>query len=35
MHMAEFIKLIKMPIIIFYGDNISYKASDNPGHGWR
>ena len=34
--MAEFMKLTKIPIIIFYGDNIPEKPSDNPGQdGWR
>jgi pimeloyl-ACP methyl ester carboxylesterase len=34
--MAEFAKLIKIPIIIFYGDNIPEKPSDIPGQdGWR
>jgi len=33
---AEFMKLTKIPIIIFYGDNIPDKPSDNPGQdGWR
>ena len=39
--MAEFMKLTKIPIIIFYGDNIPETPSDNPGvdvggeFGWR
>ena len=34
--MAEFMKLTKIPIIIFYGDFIPEKPSDNPGQdGWR
>lgn len=34
--MAEFVKLTKVPIIIFYGDFIPEKPSDNPGQdGWR
>ena len=34
--MAEFTKLTKIPIIIFYGDNIPEKPSDIPGQdGWR
>jgi pimeloyl-ACP methyl ester carboxylesterase len=34
--MAEFIKLTKIPIIIFYGDFIPEKPTDNPGQdGWR
>ena len=34
--MAEFMKLTKIPIIIFYGDFIPDKPSDNPGQdGWR
>jgi pimeloyl-ACP methyl ester carboxylesterase len=33
---AEFLKLTKIPIIIFYGDFIPEKPSDNPGQdGWR
>ncbi|HYM76038.1 MAG TPA: alpha/beta fold hydrolase [Candidatus Dormibacteraeota bacterium] len=33
---AEFIKLTKIPIIIFYGDNIPEKPTENPGQdGWR
>lgn len=36
MPMAEFMKLTKIPIIIFYGDNIPDKPSDQPGQdGWR
>jgi pimeloyl-ACP methyl ester carboxylesterase len=34
--MAEFTKLTKIPIIIYYGDFIPAKPSDNPGQdGWR
>ena len=34
--MAEFTKLTKIPIIIFYGDFIPAKPSDIPGQdGWR
>jgi hypothetical protein len=34
--MAEFMKLTRIPIIIFYGDFIPEKPSDNPGQdGWR
>jgi pimeloyl-ACP methyl ester carboxylesterase len=34
--MAEFMKLTKLPIMIFYGDFIPEKPSDNPGQdGWR
>ena len=34
--MAEFMKLTKIPIRIFYGDFIPDKPSDNPGQdGWR
>ena len=34
--LAEFMKLTKIPIIIFYGDFIPEKPSDNPGQdGWR
>lgn len=33
---AEFMKLTKIPIIIFYGDNIPEKPSANPGEdSWR
>jgi pimeloyl-ACP methyl ester carboxylesterase len=33
---AEFAKLTKVPIIIFYGDFIPEKPTDNPGQdGWR
>ncbi|HAX44066.1 MAG TPA: alpha/beta hydrolase [Solibacterales bacterium] len=33
---AEFLKLTKIPIVIFYGDFIPEKPSDNPGQdGWR
>lgn len=34
--MAEFMKFTKIPIIIFYGDFIPEKPSENPGQdGWR
>lgn len=34
--MADFMKLTKIPIIIYYGDNIPDKPIDNPGQdGWR
>lgn len=34
--MAEFMKLTKIPIIIYYGDNIPAKPDPNPGaDGWR
>ncbi|MBX2947234.1 MAG: alpha/beta fold hydrolase [Cyclobacteriaceae bacterium] len=34
--MDEFIKLTKIPIIIYYGDNIPAKPDPNPGaDGWR
>ncbi|HEY5745886.1 MAG TPA: alpha/beta fold hydrolase [Chryseolinea sp.] len=34
--MAEFLKLTKIPIIIYYGDNIPAKPDPNPGaDGWR
>lgn len=34
--MAEFMKLAKIPIVIFYGDNIPDKPSEYPGQdGWR
>ncbi|OYU54644.1 MAG: alpha/beta hydrolase [Chitinophagaceae bacterium BSSC1] len=34
--MADFMKLTKIPIIIFYGDNIPAKPSPYPGEdGWR
>lgn len=34
--MADFMKLTKIPIIIYYGDNIPDKPMDNPGQdGWR
>lgn len=34
--MAQFMKLTKFPIIIYYGDFIPEKPSDNPGQdGWR
>jgi pimeloyl-ACP methyl ester carboxylesterase len=34
--MAEFMKLTRIPIIIFYGDFIPEKPTDNPGQdGWR
>lgn len=32
----RFMELTRIPIIIFYGDNIPAEPSDNPGHdGWR
>jgi hypothetical protein len=34
--MAEFAKLTRMPVIIFYGDNIPARPDANPGQdGWR
>lgn len=34
--MKEFMKLTKIPIIIYYGDNIPESLSNNPGaDGWR
>ena len=34
--LADFTKLTRIPIIIFYGDYIPEKPSDNPGQdGWR
>lgn len=34
--MSEFMKLTRIPIIIYYGDNIPKKASQNPGQEqWR
>ena len=34
--MIDFMKLTKIPIIIYYGDNIPEKPSDNSGaDGWR
>jgi pimeloyl-ACP methyl ester carboxylesterase len=34
--MSDFIKLTKIPIIIYYGDNIPEKQINNPGQdGWR
>ena len=34
--LADFIKLTKIPIIIYYGDNIPEKPTDNPGQDqWR
>jgi hypothetical protein len=34
--MSDFIKLTKIPIIIYYGDNIPEKPMNNPGQdGWR
>ncbi len=33
---SDFVKLTKIPIIIYYGDNIPEKPMDNPGQdGWR
>jgi len=35
-HISDFLKLTKIPIIIYYGDNIPDKPIDNPGQdGWR
>lgn len=34
--LSDFLKLTKIPIIIYYGDNIPKELSDNPGvDGWR
>ena len=34
--LADFLKLTKIPIVIYYGDNIPDKPSPNPGQdGWR
>jgi hypothetical protein len=34
--LSDFMKLTKIPIIIYYGDNIPDKPIDNPGQdGWR
>jgi hypothetical protein len=34
--MSDFMKLTKIPIVIYYGDNIPDKPSPNPGQdGWR
>lgn len=34
--MDDFLKLTKIPIVIYYGDNIPVKPSTNPGvDGWR
>src|SRR4030042_623104 len=34
--LADFIKLTKIPIVIYYGDNIPDKPNTNPGQdGWR
>ena len=34
--LADFLKLTKIPIIIYYGDNIPEKPNPNPGQdGWR
>lgn len=34
--LADFLKLTKIPIIIYYGDNIPEKPNTNPGQdGWR
>jgi len=34
--LADFMKLTKIPIIIYYGDNIPEKPNPNPGQdGWR
>jgi pimeloyl-ACP methyl ester carboxylesterase len=35
-HISDFIKLTRIPIIIYYGDNIPEKPSKNPGQDfWR
>ena len=35
-HKSDFLKLTKIPIIIYYGDNIPDKPNPNPGQdGWR
>jgi hypothetical protein len=34
--LSDFTKLTKIPIIIYYGDNIPQTPSNNPGEdGWR
>jgi hypothetical protein len=34
--LSDFMKLTKIPIVIYYGDNIPEKSSDNPGQdNWR
>jgi hypothetical protein len=34
--MEDFLKLTKIPIVIYYGDNIPARANENPGQdGWR
>jgi pimeloyl-ACP methyl ester carboxylesterase len=34
--MSDFMKLTKIPIVIYYGDNIPEQPSENPGQdGWR
>jgi len=34
--MEDFMKLTKIPIILYYGDNIPATANNNPGQdGWR
>jgi len=34
--LSDFIRLTKIPVIIYYGDNIPDKPSNNPGQdGWR
>ena len=34
--MSDFMKLTKIPIILYYGDNIPEQPSENPGQdGWR
>jgi hypothetical protein len=34
--LSEFMRLTKIPIVIYYGDNIPDKPSANPGaDGWR
>jgi pimeloyl-ACP methyl ester carboxylesterase len=36
MPMADFMRLTKIPIIVYYGDNIPDHPSENPGHEqWR
>lgn len=34
--LADFMKLTKIPIIVYYGDNIPGEPTDNPGQdNWR
>ncbi len=34
--LSEFMKLTRIPIVIYYGDNIPEQPSEDPGHdGWR